>query len=359
MKKSLIALAVAGAFVAPAAMADTTIYGQANVSFDAVNNGLTSGSSSTNHVASNQSRIGFKGAEDLGGGTSAVWQIEQQVNFDNGGQALATRNTFAGLTGESWGTAILGQHDTPYKIATRGLDLFADTIADNRSLMGMTVIGLSEDARLGDVAAYISPAMSGLTVAVATLAGAESATSGTTKGGAWSLAGLYGAGPLNASLAYQAIDVGTLGTGSMDLGGALPVNSKVTAWKLGGGYTMDAIQLNAVYEKLSSSGPISSAADRSSFYLGGKYSFGSDAVKLAYTSAGKINSGADTEATQLSVGYDHSLSKNTTAYALYTKLSNKANVMYGLSSAATSAGGTGGAGDADPSAWSLGLKHSF
>ncbi len=34
MKKSLIALAVAGVFAAPVAMAETTVYGQANVSYD-------------------------------------------------------------------------------------------------------------------------------------------------------------------------------------------------------------------------------------------------------------------------------------------------------------------------------------
>ena len=48
-----------------------------------------------------------------------------------------SRNTFVGLTG-GFGTAILGRHDTPYKLATRSLDVFADNIADNRSIMGQS-----------------------------------------------------------------------------------------------------------------------------------------------------------------------------------------------------------------------------
>ena len=83
MKKSLIALAVAGVFAAPAAMAaDTTIYGQANASFDGVDNG--SGGTTTNKVSSNASRLGVKGSEDIGGGNSAIWQfliITKQYKF--------------------------------------------------------------------------------------------------------------------------------------------------------------------------------------------------------------------------------------------------------------------------------------
>ena len=85
MKKSLIALAVAGVVAAPVAMAEVTIYGQANVSYDVVDNGTsTAGAAgtSTNKVSSNASRIGFKGTEDLGNGTSAIWQIESGANID-------------------------------------------------------------------------------------------------------------------------------------------------------------------------------------------------------------------------------------------------------------------------------------
>lgn len=366
MQKKIIALAIAAAVSAPA-FADTsnvTIYGQANMSYDMTNNGATG----TNKVSSNTSRIGLKGSEDLGDGLSAVWQIEQQINIDNSttnANQFATRNSFVGLSSGSMGTFILGRHDTPYKIATRGLDVFADSIADNRSLMGTTAGGGAyagvHDARLGDVVAYISPAMNGFTGAIAYVAGAETATTaGQTKGGAWSLAGLYGNGPFNASLAYQAINIGTAGTGTLDTANlGLNAGDKVKAWKLGGGYTMDAFQMNAAYEKTSNTVLGASAAGQTNWYLSGKYSFGTDAVKLAYTNAGNVQNTANTGAKQWSLGYDHNLSKRTTLFALYTRLSNDTGASYGL----TTAGSTGGMGASaagqDPSAWSFGMKHTF
>ena len=111
MKKSLIALAVASAFVAPVAMADVTVYGQANASFGSVNDGTNS----VNKVSSDASRLGFKGSEDLGNGTSAIFQIESAIALDGGTSTLAGRNTFAGLSNANMGTVMAGLIDSPYK----------------------------------------------------------------------------------------------------------------------------------------------------------------------------------------------------------------------------------------------------
>lgn len=61
--------------------------------------------------------IGFRGSKDIGSGLQAIWQLEQQVNIDEGNQttSFATRNSFAGLAGKEWGTFRLGNMDTPYK----------------------------------------------------------------------------------------------------------------------------------------------------------------------------------------------------------------------------------------------------
>lgn len=370
MKKKLITLAVASTLVTAAAVsapafADTSnvaIYGVANVSFDLTDNGVVS----TNKVSSNQSRFGLKGSEDLGDGLSAVWQIEQLITIDSSsgaGNTLATRNTFAGLSSGSMGTFILGRHDTPYKIATRGLDVFADSAADNRSLMGSTAGGggftAVHDNRLGDVAAYISPAMSGLTVAIAHVSGAETATTAAqVKGAAWSMAGIYGNGPVNASLSYQVVDFGSAGTSGQAIMTALGANDKAKAWKLGGGYTMDALTVNAAYEKTSNTVGGASAAGQSNWYLGGKYSFGTDAVKLAYSRAGDVQATANTGANQWALGYDHNMSKRTTLYALYTRVNNDAGAAYGLTGISTGGQAAAAAGQ-DPSAWSFGMKHTF
>ena len=371
MKKSLIALAVVGAFTAQAAMADTTIYGAANVSFDAVNNGAVASSANANNVASNVSKLGFKGSEDLGDGLTAVYQFENAITMDTGGFGGA-RDTFVGLSSATAGTVLAGVHDTPYKIATRGLDLFSDTIADNRSIMGGA--GL-HDLRVGNALAYVSPAMSGVTVAIATSAGAEVPTANATKASVWSLAALYGAGPINVNFGYQTATIGSGTSGTFGattfgnvpanlIGGAVvatATNDKATAWKIGGSYTMDALQVNAIYEKLGYTRAGTDLLNESNFYLAGKYNVSaSDAVKLAYTSAGKSGTpqNPNTDATQFTVGYDHGLSKRTTVYALYSKLSNKSAADYTFSQSTSAANANGGVGSA-PSVFSLGVKHAF
>jgi predicted porin len=307
-------------------------------------------SARTNQLNSNLSRLGVKGSEDLGGGLSAIAQMEGTVALDsaNNVNLMFNRNTFLGLSSTTLGTAVAGEHDTPYKMATRNLDLFADGIADNRgnqstspTFGGTTMMGGGHDARPGNVIAYISPAMSGFTVAAATAFGAETAVANTTKGSIYSLAGMYDQGPFYAALAYDTIKFGDAGTGSL----AGVVNDKTSAFKVGGSYTMNAFAVNAVIERITNTTALTGTdLKNTNVYLAGKFNITSaDDVKLAFTKRGS-QTGLANDAKQYTVGYDHSLSKATSVYALYTKLTQNA---------------TGAGVSADPSALSLGVKHSF
>jgi predicted porin len=120
MKKSLLALAVLGAFAGAAqAQSSVQIYG----SFDggvrhatnvdaAGNNRLTMGSNGTY----NSNRIGFKGVEDLGGGMNAHFNLETGFNtgtgeLNNTTNQLFQRAAYVGLGG-SWGSLDLGRQYT-------------------------------------------------------------------------------------------------------------------------------------------------------------------------------------------------------------------------------------------------------
>lgn len=392
MQKKIIALAIAAAFSAPA-FADTsnvTVYGVANVSYDMTKTGTVAAANSfsSNKVSSNTSRIGLKGTEDLGDGLSAIWQIESLINIDNNtngapGNTAATntlggRNTFAGLSSKTAGTVLLGRHDTPYNISTRKLDIFTDGIADNRSIMGgglgptanaagalnnAPTVGASFDGRQPNVVAYISPAMSGLTAAIAYVAGAEGQTTAAqTKGSAWSMAGLYSLDAFYASLAYEQHNLGTA-AGSLVIPAQATLTAttyKESATKLGLGYTIDAFSVGFAYEKTTDNfaGAAGNMLGHNAYYLAGKYNVSAnDAIKLAYTKAG-ANATASTGAKQFSLGYDHNLSKRTTVYAMYTKLSNETGGTYALSANGTGAPAVAAAGAA-PSAFSFGLKHTF
>lgn len=386
MQKKLIVVALAAVIALPlpalADNANVNLYGVANLSFDMTNNGNngTQGTS-TNKVSSSASRIGLKGAIDLGDSLSAVWQVESRVDMDNAGGTFGSRNTFAGLKGESWGQLVLGRHDTPYKIATRRLDIFGDSMGDNRALMGGGIKGknsaLQFDGRPNDVVMYTSPAMNGFTVAASYIAGAELATASTNiKGQTWSLAGMYDNGPLFASLAYQTNDVGSTTTGNnAGTAAAGTAGVKESAWKAGAGYKLEAFEAGLAYEKtndnFNTAGTVytctsgSTATDcygHNAWYLSGKYKLASGAVKLAYAKAGNLGNKVSSGASQWVAGYDHNLNKSTMLYAIYTKLSNNTNASYGI--AAGDAGINSGyvnakGANADPNAWSLGVKHSF
>ncbi|HZW87015.1 MAG TPA: porin [Gallionella sp.] len=399
--KKIVLIGIAAAISTPA-FAETDnvkIYGVAHVSYDLVDNGSAGATRGVrvNKVSSNSSRIGFRGAEYLGDNLQAVWQIESLVVLDgSAASTLGTRNTFVGLNSDTLGKVLLGRHDTPYKLSTRRLDVFADTLADSRTLLGGTALSATKlasntaitganvgalgssaavafDGRPTNTLIYISPAINGITGAISYVAGAEAVSLDTqTKGSAWSLASWYDVGPLYGSVAYEVHNFGTstvptgtlgplTGTALGDLAG-----KKESAWKVGVGYKASVFEVNAEYETTTDNLTKTTNADllgHKAYYLSGKYKFGTDAVKLAYTYAGKLAgaaAGTDTRASQISLGYDHNLSKRTTVYALYTKLNNGANAKYALSTASNASGTTAASAvGADPSAWSVGLKHSF
>lgn len=407
MNKKLIALAIAGAFAAPVAMADTgnvVIFGKMHLSYDMLSTGDAStpfGTStsgvSTNQVSSNNSRIGFKGSEDLGNGLSAVWQVDQAVNADGEGSGAfggaGLRNTFIGLKGNTWGTVMLGRHDTPYKTSTRKLDPFGDGIADNRNIMGGVKVSTASNAMFGsslasfdqrasDMVAYMSPDFNGFKGSVAYVAGAEKAANGQTKGDAWSAAGTYSNGPLYVALAYERHNFGTSGSGDLaspnfkiDLGGTTfnlttPfADREEHAWKLGAGYKIDAFTVAAVYEKtsddLGNADPALSTACGGSDCLGhhaytlaGTYTMGNNVLKAAYTRAGDLGNVSNTGGNQWAVGVDHHFSKRTTIYALYSKINNDSDANYRLGTVAGAYDNSPGWG-ADPSAVSIGMIHVF
>src|SRR5215216_6277537 len=124
MKKSLLALAVLGAFAgAASAQSSVTIYGSLDMALmkgnggTAPNPGALGTSKAYNVAQSNSSRLGFRGNEDLGGGLSAQFQIEHRFHPDDG--QLDNQNVFwaarsyVQLSSASAGRIYLGREYTP------------------------------------------------------------------------------------------------------------------------------------------------------------------------------------------------------------------------------------------------------
>jgi len=354
MQKKIIALAVAAAFTVPAvSYAAADVYGIVHTSIDSLNNGAETNSASAYQLKSNRSRVGLKGSEDLGNGLTASWQMEGTVGMDAGGFDL-NRNTYIGVGSADFGTVRLGRHDTPYKMATRNLDVFKDTRADNRDSLSAATSAMTSghnNTRLNNVIAYISPDMSGLTVMAASTFDAEtpSAAPNDKHATVLSLAGVYNRDNINASLSYQSVKAGDSATTDptqSNIPTTMAADDESKAFKLGGGYTMDQFTLNAFVEQVTDKVALTSVEDKgTNVYVGGRFAVNDmDAVNVAFTMRGETETGSVKNAdkgSQIAIGYNHGMSANTSVYALYTKQTNDA------------------VNEADPSAVSVGVKHSF
>jgi len=150
MKKSLLAVAALGAFASAAqAQSSVTVYGILDVGYMSQSNrqagtpGAQGAAGANNSVGSTQagfgssaeqtSRLGFKGNEDMGGGTSAFFTVEfgltptdsqsiggggivaasGQAGANASGNGLNNRQTFAGVKKNGIGAVSIGTQYTP------------------------------------------------------------------------------------------------------------------------------------------------------------------------------------------------------------------------------------------------------
>ncbi|MFM0732676.1 porin [Paraburkholderia sediminicola] len=118
MKKSLIALAASATFAVPVfAQSSVTLYGVVDEGFNYTNNVAGKHDYELQSGYAQGSRWGLKGAEDLGGGTKAIFQLENGFNLNNGrlgqGGLLFGRQAYVGISNATFGTVTLGrQYDS-------------------------------------------------------------------------------------------------------------------------------------------------------------------------------------------------------------------------------------------------------
>ncbi|MFN3295841.1 porin [Caldimonas sp.] len=173
MKKSLLALAVLGAFAGAAvAQSSVTIYGKLDLGLVKANDGasiLTGGPSNDELQLAQQagSRLGFRGTEDLGGGLRANFGFEHRFTPDNGAADSTFWQGFSwvGLSG-GFGELRLGRDYSPYFWTNIAADPWGyDTVGQ----IGMvhTASAVAVVSRYSNLISYRTPNLSGLTAQVA------------------------------------------------------------------------------------------------------------------------------------------------------------------------------------------------
>lgn len=342
MQKKLIALAIAGLVSAPAfAQSNVTVYGivDAAVGFGSADDndfrGVVGGVLSGN-------RFGLKGSEDLGNGLKAVFTLEQGFNIDDGSPASTKqfhRQSWVGLQG-AFGTVGLGRQYAPGYFA--GYDAALSAIISPQSIFsagaGLTITP-NTPARWDNSVSYTNT-FGGLTAraiyAARTVETAESPAGDDTWGGSLE----YANGPLKAGVFYHFLKQ------------AGSDNQK--EWYLGGQYDFGMLTVAGSYQTGSDVG--AGDVDKRLWNLG---------VIVPVSAAGKVHVtyGAlkerdldDADANSWTLAYTHAMSKRTTAYAAYNRVSNDDAVQYNAAGVVNPPAGVFGE---DSGLFVLGMRHTF
>ncbi len=183
--------------VAAQAQSSVTLYGRVVAGVTMVNNagrghvweGDTCGPPGCNEW-------GLKGREDLGGGTAAIFTLENGFNIQNGrlgqGGVMFGRQAFVGLTNQQWGTLTLGrQYDPPSE--TVGYFPSSNNFATGYGSHFGDLDNLNQSIRINNSVKYVSPTWSGLRVSGLYSLGGVPGSMSTNQ--VRSLAAMYTRGP--------------------------------------------------------------------------------------------------------------------------------------------------------------------
>ncbi len=366
MKKSLLALAVLGAFVgAASAQSSVTVFGVVDLSLANVKNDGSDARKSMNSNALNSNRFGFRGVEDLGGGLSAKFHLEAGMSNDIGtagggnslgtapansnGAALFNRRSTVGLAGK-FGEVRLGREYSPSFWNTTIFDPFG-TNGLGSSLNVARAPG-SSYVRTNNSLGYHLPALGGVygEVMVAPGEGAAGKYSGGRIG--------FGAGPINVALA--------VGNTNLDAAGTL----KAKVFNIAGSYKVGPAtlmaQLNNDKADLAANANAGSReAKESRILLGANVVMGQGEIRAAWVKTDTKNNTnqsatldeSQDDASQIALGYIYNLSPRTALYGTYSSISNKGRATFSVAggTAITAAPTAGG----KSKGYEAGLRHSF
>lgn len=350
MKIKLVALAVGAGLVLPGyagavqVIGDTLeIYGKAHISVDSVDADNTGGQDASNiSIASNSSRLGFKGKMPMGS-LEGFYQIESKIVYDESGADFASRNTFLGLRG-GMGSVLVGYRDTPFKDVRGKFDVFGDTVGDARNIMG-SISGTDKfNVRARNALMWSSPSAGGFQANVM-YSTAEGSTS---------------------ELGQDDNDTDLTSINLMYKGKSLLLaaawedqsDDNASGIRAVGAFDVGPVRVGLMFEDLDHD--TAAASRRSAYGTNLTFKTGSNGkVKLQYVTADDNDATSDSGATNIAVGYDHKLDKNSTVYIMYSSVDNDTNASFDIAGGHDSDKYSGGTNGDDISAISLGYVYKF
>ncbi|WP_322103104.1 porin [Paraburkholderia sp. J41] len=222
MKKTIIASTLGLAALGAHAQSSVTLYGivDTGIGYQSSSAALGSNSGGRSAVKMVQgvwagSRFGFKGSEDLGGGTRAIFQLEEGYNSANGAESTSglmfSRAAFVGIADKTYGTVTAGRQYAPYYTL---LSPYSPTTwltgaygAHPGDLDSMDTI-----YRINNSVIYTSPNIAGFTVSGMYALGGVAGSTGA--GQSWSVAANYIHGPAGIAVGFERLNNSTSGGGA-------------------------------------------------------------------------------------------------------------------------------------------------
>jgi predicted porin len=216
------------------------------------------------------------------------------------------------------------------------------------------------DARVSNGIFYQSPAMGGLTLR-AMASAPQNATAPLDLNSMRGVGAYYSKGKLNLAAAHQT-KVTRTATGTN-----LAIDDQ-TETGIGGRYNFGWVTVNAGLYKIEQVSPIASrdraipSNNTSSYWLGAVFPMGKAGrlgLQMGETKGDQKVAGLDPKGTTMAAYYNHSLSKRTSLYVNYARVDNNAASMVSLIPAAYYARLRPAVNGSDPSAFALGIIHTF
>ncbi|WP_136418790.1 MULTISPECIES: porin [Oxalobacteraceae] len=338
MKKSLLALAVFGAFAGVAsAQTNVTVYGLVDAGIARENGAAGSVWKLATGVQSGN-RLGFKGSEDLGGGLKANFQLENGFNLDTGTQrqgALFGRQAWVGLSG-GFGSVSFGRQYDPLFIALDSIDPFGTGLSG--ATTNLMASGASGDVRVNNSINYTTNNFSGFSASG--LYGLGEVAGDTSKSRTYALSGSYANGPVAAVLAYSNNNNAT--------------NTNTTKlWLVGGTYNFGVATAHLGYESEKND----AGADYRDWMVGVSAPIGAGTVLASFINKDDRSTANNAGAKQYALGYTYALSKRTNIYTSYAHIKNDSGAAFVVGDA--SSGGNAVAAGNNSNAFAVGIRHKF
>ena len=338
MKKTLVALAALAVVSAASAQSTVTLYGIVDMGINTLKDSTATADYNKTGVQQgtmSNSRLGFKGTEDLGSGLKANFVMELGVSPDEaaGYQAIVNRQSTVGLSG-NFGAVTIGRQYTPYHNVQIAMDLAGNLnatpgyVVNNHNFNG---------GRASNSVNYQSPSFGGFTAAAQVGAGGATTASETVvtggaqaEGKSFGLSGIYAAGPLVAGLAYNdvtnpnatLVSYGPItGTPAIAPVGFGVGSSEVKVWAAGASYDFTVVKASLAYSRLTDTKTAAAASDLTSngynFSIAAPFGATTLVANLGRATVKQDSSATDGTITGYQLMANYALSKRTTAYAVY------------------------------------------